>query len=157
MTTLYLHGLHGMPENQRTYWLKQFGQVINPAIHYKNYHDIFKQLSKLVITYQPKVLVGSSMGGFMAFHLGNYFRIPTILLNPALLITNIVKPDNRLVVSDVSHTISIGKNDKVIYPETTFAVLKQYRANARIFQYEIGHKTPFDVFLDVCKKSGLFS
>ena len=156
MHSLYLHGLNSSNKGERADWLQQFGSIANPLMDYNNYPKDFQQIEKLILAQRPDVIVASSLGGYFAFHLGNYYRIPTILLNPALLMTNIVKPDNRLLASDTFHTISIGKNDDIIPPWTTRAVLQQLHANHRIFEYEIGHETPFEVFVSVCEKSGLF-
>jgi len=156
MTSLYLHGYNSTHQNQRTDWLSQFGTVINPPMNYRNFPENYQFLEQLLLHHKPQVLVGSSLGGYFAFHLGNYYRIPTILLNPALLMTNIVKPDNRIFATDTLHTISIGKNDAVIPPQSTYAVLKQLNVRHQITEYDIGHETSFDVFLDICQKSGLF-
>ncbi len=156
MTSLYLHGLNSTHQNDRTEWLSQFGKVVNPPMEYRNYPENYQFLEKLVIDHRPDVIVASSLGGYFAFHLGNYYRIPTILLNPAILMTNIIKPDVRQFVTDTFHTLSIGKNDTIIPPWTTRAVLQQFQSHYQIFEYDMGHETAFEVFVDVCKKSGLF-
>ena len=156
MTILYLHGLNSSNVSSRTVWLQQFGKLINPLMNYHNYPENYQQIEKLVLTHKPDVIVASSLGGYFAYHLGNYYRIPTVLLNPALSMTNIVKPDHRLLATDTLHTISLGKNDTVILPWTTKAVLKQLKARYKIFEYEIGHETSYEVFLDVCTQSKLF-
>ena len=156
MTSLYLHGLNSTNVNDRTEWLSQFGKVVNPLMHYQNYPENYRYLEKLVQKYHPDVIVGSSMGGYMAFHLGNYYRIPTILLNPALIMTTIVKPDNRLLATDVKHYISLGKNDEVIVPDITKKLLKYWQVQFQIFEFNIGHETPFEVFEKLCLNSGLF-
>jgi len=156
-TYLYLHGLNSTNKNDRTDWLEQFGKVVNPLMEYRNYPKNFKYLEKLVLQYRPRVIIGSSLGGFFAFHLGNYYNIPTILLNPALLVTNITKPDNRAYATAALHTISIGTDDQIIPPFTTFAVLEQLKAKYQAYSFSIGHETPFDVFVNICQKSGLFT
>jgi esterase/lipase len=156
MTTLYLHGLNSTNVNDRTRWLSNFGKVVNPLMHYRNYPENYKYLEKLVQKYHPDVIVGSSMGGYMAFHLGNYFRIPTILLNPALIMTTIVKLDNRLWATDAKHYISLGKNDEVIPPDTTKKLLKYWQVPYQIYEFDIGHETPFEVFEKICINSNLF-
>jgi predicted esterase len=157
MISLYLHGYNSTHQNERTDWLSGFGKIINPLMSYRNFVENYKFLEQLIEKNHPDVIVGSSLGGYFAFHLGNYYRIPTILLNPALLMTNIVKPDNRILVTDTLHTISIGKNDTVIPPKTTYAVLQQLDARYQIKEYDMGHETSFEVFLDICKKSTLFN
>ena len=157
MTTLYLHGLNSTNITPRTDWLEQFGKVINPSLSYQNIPDTYRTIEKLIQKYHPDIIVGSSMGGYLGFHLGNYYRIPTLLLNPALIMTVLVRPDNRFFASDAKHTISLGKKDPVIIPEITKQLLKEWRQRYQIFEYDIEHQTPFEVFLDVAAKSGLFS
>jgi len=156
MTSLYLHGLNSTNVNDRTEWLSKFGKVINPLMQYQNYPENYEYLEKLVQKYHPDVIVGSSMGGYMAFHLGNYYRIPTLLLNPALIMTTIVNPDNRLLATDAKHYISLGKNDEVIPPETTKKLLKYWQVPHQILEFDIDHETPFEVFEKFCLSSGLF-
>lgn len=157
MTTLYLHGLNSTNISLRTEWLQQFGTVINPLLSYKNIPKTYKKIEKLIQQYQPDAIVGSSMGGYLGFHLGNYYRIPTLLLNPALIMTVLIRPDNRHLASDTKHTVSLGKNDPIIRPEITKQLLKEWEQHYQIFEYNIEHQTPFEVFLDVTNKSGLFS
>ncbi len=156
MTSLYLHGLNSTNVNDRTDWLKQFGKLINPLMVYQNLPMNFQYLEKLVRRFKPDVIVGSSMGGYMAFHLGRYYRIPTILLNPALIMATIIKPDNRLLASDSMHYISLGVKDEVIPPHTTKLLLKYWQAPHQIYEYDMGHETSFEVFKEVCLKTGLF-
>ena len=157
MTSLYLHGLNSTNITRRVEWLQQFGKVVNPLLPYQNIPEVYQKIEKLIQKYPPDVIVGSSMGGFLGFHLGNYYRIPTLLLNPALLMSVLVRPDNRLLASDTKHTICLGKKDQVIIPEITKQLLIEWRQRYKIFEYDIEHQTPFEVFLDVAKKSGLFS
>ncbi len=156
MTTLYLHGLKSTNLNERTDWLQQFGKVVNPLLSYRNIPVTYRMLEKLVKKFRPTVIVGSSMGGFLGFHLGNYYRIPTLLLNPALVMSLIVRPDNRYIATDTLHTISLGKYDTVVQPEITKKLLKEWRQHYQIFEYDIEHRTPFEVFEDAALKSGLF-
>ena len=156
MNILYLHGYNSSNVNERTEWLEQFGELIHPAMDYRNFPLDYKHIESLFAGVKLDVIVGSSLGGYFGFHLGNYYQVPTILLNPALLMTNIVKPDNRQRAGEAMHHISLGKYDDIIPPETTKSVLKQFNSRFQITEYEIGHETDFDIFLDVCKRSGLF-
>ena len=157
MTTLYLHGLNSTNQNERTEWLQQFGNVVNPLLSYQNIPVTYQKIEKLIQKFRPNVIVGSSMGGYLGFHLGNYYHIPTLLLNPALIMSILVRPDNRLLASDTKHTISLGKYDTVIRPEITKQLLQEWQQRYQIFEYDIEHQTPFEVFLDVAAKSGLFN
>lgn len=156
MSILYLHGLNSTNQNERTEWLSKFDTLINPLMQYHNNPVDYRFLDNLVIKNKPKLIVGSSLGGYFAFHLGNYYNLPTILLNPALLVTNIVKPDNRALATQSKHYISLGLNDQIIPPFTTISFLKDNKVRHELHTYDIGHETGFDVFLDICSRSNLF-
>ncbi len=156
MINLYLHGLNSTNVNDRTAWLQQYGKLFHPLVSYKNLPATFQYLDHLVRRYRPQVIIGSSMGGYMAFHLGQYYHIPTILLNPALIMTNIIKPDNRLMAGDSMHHISIGIKDEIIPPVTTKLLLNKWQIPHKIYEYDMGHETPIETFKEVCLKSGLF-
>ena len=157
MTTLYLHGLNSTNISSRTEWLQQFGTVVNPLLSYQNIPEAYQKIEKLIQKHQPDVIVGSSMGGYLGFHLGNYYRIPTLLLNPALIMSILVHPDNRHLATDTKHTISLGRRDPVIIPEITKQLLQEWQQRYQIFEYDIEHKTPLEVFTDVAVKSELFA
>ncbi len=156
MTTLYLHGLNSTNQNSRTDWLKQFGKVVNPLLTYRNIPETYQYLEKLIQKFLPDIIVGSSMGGYFGFHLGNYYRIPTLLLNPALVMTLLVRPDNRLLATDTIHHISMGKHDKIIKPDISIQLLKDWQVSYKIYTYDTDHETPFEIFVDAAGKSGLF-
>jgi predicted esterase len=50
----------------------------------------------------------------------------------------------------------LGKNDEVIPPETTKKLLKHWQVPYQIYEFNIGHETPFEVFEKLCVNSGLF-
>jgi len=156
MTSLYLHGLNSTNLNDRTDWLQQFGKVIHPLLPYHNYPETFRYLEKLIQRYKPEVIIGSSMGGYFAFHLGNYYRIPTILLNPALIMTTLVKPHNRLLATDAKHFVSLGIHDNIIPPHTTKALLRYWQVPHQIIEFSGGHETDFETFKNICLTSKLF-
>ena len=157
MKILYLHGYNSTNLNERTQWLSRFGKLYHPLMKYKNIPEDYKFLDKLVNKHRFDVIVASSMGGFMAFHLGNYYNIPTVLLNPALIMTMIVRPDIRPLATDTKHFICLGKYDDVIPPFTTKNILKQFQAHYFIKEYEAKHKISIDIFKDICKTSGIFN
>ena len=156
MTSLYLHGLNSTNINDRTDWLSQFGRVINPLMAYQNLPLDYAKLEKLVKKYHPDVIVGSSMGGYFGFHLGNYFGLPTVLFNPALIMTTIVKPHIKPMAICGFHHISLGNNDDVIPPMTTKNILKYWQVPHQIYPVDLGHETPIEIFTAVCQKTGLF-
>lgn len=156
MNILYLHGLNSTNLNERTEWLSQYGKVYHPLMDYQNIPAAFLYLEKLVKKYKPQVIVGSSMGGFMAYHLGNYYGIPGILLNPALIMKLVIKPNNRSYPVKNTHYIALGNQDDVIPPFTTKALLKEDGIDYKSKEFERGHETPIEDFISFCQSTGIF-
>lgn len=84
LKALYLHGLHstGLTQEKRevleTYDIK----VDAPIIDYSSKDVEF--FEKMVESYKPEMLIGSSMGGRMAYYLSNKYQLPAVLFNPAI-------------------------------------------------------------------------
>ncbi len=156
MKILYLHGLNSTNLNERTDWLSGYGKVIHPLMDYSNIPAAYKYAERLVKKYKPDIIVGSSMGGFLAYHLGNYTGTPTVLLNPALVMGLIVKPTNKIYPVKNKHYIALGTQDEVIPPFTTKKILKEDNARAFIKEYARGHETPPEDFIDICKNTPFF-
>ena len=81
---LYLHGLESSNVCSKVDFLKEVSDCYAPSI---NYADPYVEdlLLKMVRAFKPDVIIGSSMGGYAALLLGNYFGISTIAFNPFLL------------------------------------------------------------------------
>jgi esterase/lipase len=156
MIILYLHGLNSTNLNERTEWLSQYGKIINPLMDYKNVPKAYHYLEKLVKKYKPDLIVGSSMGGFMGYHLGNYYGIPTILLNPALIMKTLIKPTTAIYPIKNIHYIAIGSKDEVIPPFTTKKILQEDRVKYKLKEYNRGHETPIKDFIAFSRWTGLF-
>ena len=58
--------------------------VVAPEMDYKTNPDLFQTTLSLINDFQPELIVGSSMGGYFAYHLGTHFNANLLLLNPAL-------------------------------------------------------------------------
>lgn len=85
MTILYLHGLESKLSAAKKAILEQYATVIAPDLNYKNNLDTIQQT---YVNYKSEVIdyvMGSSMGGFAAYHLGLAFNKPVLLFNPALV------------------------------------------------------------------------
>lgn len=108
MNILYLHGLLSSNQTICVDYLRERGHtVINPLLDYENDGNIiFSELSELLSKKHFHYIIGSSMGGFLALHLGNRFGIKTMLLNPALAdLKDIEKPKIESIVNMTRHSI----------------------------------------------------
>ena len=149
MNILYLHGLMSSNQSPKADWLRSKGcTVYSPKLNYKeDGKTIFNDLELLCEKEHIALIVGSSMGGHLAFHLGNKYDIPTLLFNPSLAPNEIDKPDVREVENDiVLHTVVIGKNDDVVIPQKTLNFLKDRKVNFIHYFEDNGHRTPLSLF-----------
>lgn len=148
MNILYLHGLMSTNKSQKTEWLKETHLVFNPVLNYKeDSKTIFKDLELLCEQNKIDLIIGSSMGGYLAYHLSQKFNIPSLLFNPSLEKNSIKKPHvDPVRNSIVKHTIVLGENDEIVIPSETLKFLENRKINfAHTFETN-GHRTPFEVF-----------
>ncbi|WP_417236213.1 YqiA/YcfP family alpha/beta fold hydrolase [Bizionia paragorgiae] len=148
MNILYLHGLMSSNQSVKIDWLKEKHTVFNPLLKYKESgQSIFADLEELIENNTIDLIIGSSMGGYLGFHLGNRYQIPTLLFNPALAKESEFKPEVKIVDNtSILHTLVLGQDDEVVIPSQTLQFLKANNTNF-VYTFEpMGHRTSFDVF-----------
>jgi predicted esterase YcpF (UPF0227 family) len=106
--------------------------------------------------FQPDLIIGSSMGGYVADILAEKYGVPAILFNPAL--------HNRSFDPAIEYPIEgeqaelqerkvvvLGKEDEVIPPYLTKIMLEN-NFNYKIVLEEMGHQVPLNIFIDTINK-----
>ncbi|WP_028376159.1 YqiA/YcfP family alpha/beta fold hydrolase [Leeuwenhoekiella sp. MAR_2009_132] len=151
MTILYLHGLESKLSAAKKAILEQYATVIAPDLDYKNNPDAVQQIYEIYKTEAIDYVMGSSMGGFAAYHLGLAFNKPVLLFNPALVKRSVVQniPDFKAPSSGFGQVV-LGGKDTVVDPSDTLSFLGDQLK--RGFDYhvhlraEMSHRTPKDIF-----------
>jgi esterase/lipase len=147
---LYLHGLDSQPTPLKTHMLSTFGMsVIAPQMHYREEKQLYNRLIKLCKYFNVQWIVGSSIGGYVAYWLSQDIGIPCILINPALSFRSL---DTALVPSDISFTkaeriVFIGEKDNVVIPEDTIQWIRNFNPDdMRGIQIlpDVGHRVTAD-------------
>ncbi|WP_298347917.1 YqiA/YcfP family alpha/beta fold hydrolase [uncultured Dokdonia sp.] len=149
MRILYLHGLMSKPTSVKVEWLKDIGhKVTSPLLDYKKESDkIYQMLQELCIKSDFDLIIGSSMGGFLAWSLSNQYDIPSLLFNPSLAANKIKKPSVISFVNhSILHTVIFGRDDIVVIPSETLEHLKDAKSNFEYTYESNGHRTPFSTF-----------
>lgn len=149
MKVLYLHGLLSSNESSKVAYLREKGfLVLNPKLAYKGKQNVlFNELEELMVQNEIDFIIGSSMGGFLAFHLGNKLNLPTLLLNPSLQSTSPYKPKIKAYFNaKVQHIIVIGKKDETVLPQITLTYLEKHKVKCKVHFGTHGHRTPIEVF-----------
>ena len=104
----------------------------------------------------PDLIIGSSMGGYVADIIGSYLGVDVLLFNPALHSRSIdieFDNDNPYGSEDYKRTIILGTEDDVINPEVTKNIRPKWDNEATFDEIEgMGHRTPLDVFVNMYNK-----
>ena len=149
---LYLHGLESESGGTKVSFLAEKGMVYAPNMDY-----VTLDLNEFILTLgMPDLIIGSSMGGYVADIIGSQLGVDVLLFNPAL------SNHNRTVIKEFNvdygsqkykRTIVLGTEDNVIDPEVTKKLWSVYGNHAKYDEVEgMGHRTPLDVFINMYNK-----
>lgn len=140
---LFLHGLESEQGGPKIDFLSSVAYVYAPAMDYNNKNWSIDKLIDLVDECNPDLIIGSSMGGYLADVLGSYTGIEVLLFNPALH-SRTIDFNLRYGKEGYKRTIVLGKDDTVIFPERTKELVGD---TAEIVEIEgMGHRTDLNTF-----------
>jgi hypothetical protein len=133
--------------------------LIYPKLPYGNVKgsdDIYRSVCDIINDNQGKIdlIIGHSMGGYLAYYLAKEFNIPALVINPAfddkeyyIYVTDVVKPYTPKIFAVV------GLQDDVISPEVMLKYLEETK-NCEVWkEQEMGH----DISLDMLENSVRFA
>ena len=119
-------------------------EVMAPNMNYFDNEQLYKETLDKLMEFEPELVVGSSMGGYFAYHLGTHFSTNLLLLNPALPKRSFDPP----IFADGKEKSRIwalvGENDDVVRPKENIEILK--RAGAKVSLGDHEHRTPPEIF-----------
>ena len=144
----FIHGLESNNKSSKVVWMQSNGfDVLAPSMDYTTNDLLFSQTLKQVLEFQPHLIVGSSMGGYFASHIGTHYSTTLLLLNPAL----ISRSFEPIIVMDGTEKSKIwallGEQDDLISPIENFKILQNMGATIRMGKH--GHRTPIEAFQGV--------
>ena len=153
---MYLHGLESSNVCDKVDFLKAHNIVLAPSIDYRK-SNIEEELMYMVESFQPDLIIGSSMGGFVGLALSNRYNIKCIAFNPAIHSRPIEPNLPSLQHDDVrfgfSPIVVLGLKDDIIDPAKSEDLLEQMDIECEIERVEgLGHRIPFDVFVNIYNK-----
>ena len=145
---LYLHGLESKAGGPKVSFLAEKGMVYAPEMNYEslNLHEFILTLGI------PDLIIGSSMGGYVADVIGSRLGVDVLLFNPALHSRTILV-NHEYYSNKYKRTIVLGTEDDVIDPKITKKLWSVHGNNAEFDEVEgMGHRTPLDVFINMYNK-----
>ena len=145
---VYLHGLESEPGGTKVSFLAEKGMVYAPAMDYKTL-----DLDEFIYTLgMPDLIIGSSMGGYVADIIGSRLGVDVLLFNPALH-SRRIDPEYQYYGNQYKRTIVLGTEDDIVNPETTKKLWSVHSNIAIHDEVEgMGHRTPLDVFINMYNK-----
>lgn len=121
MNVLYLHGLNGSLSDEKRKVLEKSDTVFAPTINYES-DDVNGIVNNILRTKKIQLVIGNSMGGYVAYHVARSADLPCLLFNPALsqqrVAINFKHEDKYADYSNVMHVV-LGKRDQVINYKST--------------------------------------
>lgn len=146
-TIVYIHGLDSVPGPKYEWLESNYHHVYAPSLDYRRDPDrVFDQLIRDTRGMNVSLVVGSSMGGYMAYWLCRQIGAPGLLFNPALASRSLdvsVRQDGRY---SPTFDVVLGDLDNVVNPDDTRRWLTANRIDCNVHEERIGHKIPMDVF-----------
>ncbi|MCH2044920.1 MAG: hypothetical protein MK212_12450 [Saprospiraceae bacterium] len=120
MKILYIHGLYGNPKKEKIALLSERGhEIVAPFIDYeKEKEAVYPRLKQICQEADIEYIVGSSMGGYFGYWLGQDLKIPQLLFNPALPYRSVLIPIPEIKEDPAVHSwVVVGAKDATIDPE----------------------------------------
>jgi hypothetical protein len=153
MNILYLHGLESKLSDSKRAILNTYGNVIAPNIDYKVNPNVIQNLYNEYHNQHINAIIGSSMGGFTAYHLANSIGICALLYNPALPYRNDIEqiiPVTLPIKNSTFMRIVLGGQDDVIKAKDNLTYLAEHSNPATDYDIsikrELAHQIPIDLF-----------
>lgn len=158
MNILYIHGLESKLSDEKRAILETYGTVFAPDLEYKSNPNMIQNLYDEFKNKDINAIIGSSMGGFVGFHLANSLSICALLYNPALPHRNTIEqiiPSSLPVNPSLLMRIVLGGQDDIIKAKDNLAFLAQ-NCNPKTdytisIKNDLAHQIPVDVFEEETK------
>ena len=156
MTILYLHGLESKLSDVKRVVLEKFGTVIAPDMDYKSNSEMYNYLMKTYKNESIDCIIGSSMGGFMGYHIAMHLGCPALLFNPALPIRSLNQNVQQNVVPKENQRFSIvlGSQDETVPAVSNLKYFSENLLPTVEFQIKIrpdlAHQIPLEIFEEEC-------
>jgi len=152
---LYLHGLESGQGGPKVDYLADNCCVHAPEMDYTR-KDIFPYLVQIMEDFDPDLIIGSSMGGYVAYMLSGLYGTPIIVFNPAL---HSRKFDPKFPIKAQNcypsrAKIVLGEEDTIIDPKKTLKFIADQISMGFPTQFSIenvdgmGHRVPLDIFIN---------
>ena len=120
MKILYIHGFGSQfdPTHEKIQLLETLGTVIGVNVDYtKGFNSVFNTVVDEIANEKVDLVIGTSMGGYMAAHCGAAAGIPFVSLNPAPTPSETLMKWVGTFTDFAGNDLVLSKNTVLSYPE----------------------------------------
>jgi hypothetical protein len=148
MKGIYIHGLESNNKGGKILYAHTVLDIDSPLIDYKKLNSIDCSLHD-VIEEEYDFIIGSSMGGYVAYNYAICHNKPMLLLNPSLIYNSEKHPfdyqftSEELAKYDNKCNVLLGIYDDVVNPNLT---KDQLQVPANITELSCGHRISIEAF-----------
>jgi len=149
---MYFHGWGGHFDETKNKILSKFGdEVYFPDIDYQNMRNLIGcYTNEAYGSKTPTLIIGNSLGGYLAYHISNICKFPALLFNPAFFFKNggELRPNSNSESDGcLDKNIIISLKDEELDVKRTLKFLKENGFDSQIKMYNnLTHQIPIDVF-----------
>lgn len=151
---IYLHGYQGYVTQEKKAFLERFGDIYAPNIDYDNNPAILHKLYDNFKDEKIDFVAGTSLGGILIYHLAILLDVPCLLLNPAVIALEQVRPfipkEAFTIVPAKDIFVLVGMKDEVVNPKLQldfFDKINQESNNVTIkIDENLEHFIPYNDF-----------
>lgn len=148
---VFLHGLESSTKGQKAEFLKSnFQNTYIPELGYRDEppQDLFNRIESELSGKNIKLIIGSSLGGYLAYSICKKLNCPGLLFNPALSYNSVGLQFDESGQNYPKLTVVLGKLDDIVEPETVIDYLNNNYDNSKLnINFEdMGHRVPADIF-----------
>ncbi len=147
--TLYIHGLDGFLSDEKRTILSKHTHVVVPRMDYRANPQAYYDLLTIANEEKVDIIIGTSMGGCMGYHLSLHLRLPSLLFNPALPFRSVgIDLPAMDKARDTYLRVIIGGQDDIIDPIQNVAWLATHEKGDMDIKWRntLGHRIPTGVF-----------
>ena len=147
MKTLYIHGYKSSLIEPKREIIEKYSEVIAPNRDYDSEPNIYTELKKIIQENSINHIIGSSMGGRLAYHLSTELNLPCLLFNPALS-GEFINIKNYSTHFKPFKKIILGAQDNIVDPYQNFTWLTTHDKSEFTVKWipDLAHQIPVDIF-----------
>ena len=157
MKILYIHGLDSQPHPDKLSILEEYGNTpFSLHMDYRKDKAAYWKLRDLAIEAKVEQLIGSSLGGYFAYWLGQELDIPQLLFNPAMPFRSVNVPGVDAIGEEATPSkVVLGAQDDIM-PANLNQAFFSSRDHARVITCSwLGHQIDLETFEEMVRWAGL--